>query len=280
METERKKVTIQTLLKLKKEDKKAVFVTAYDYPTACRADRAGVDMILIGDSMGMTVYGHNDTLKMTMDIMLPHSDAVCRAVKYAFVIGDMPYMSYQPSNEEAIKNAAKFISTGCSAVKCEGGIGVIERIKAITSLNILVMGHLGLTPQSTASFGGYKVQAKNDEDIQKLIKDALALQEAGVFSILLEAIPPEAGKKVAEALKIPVYGIGAGPDVDGQLLICHDLLGTFEGKLAGGVCIPKFAKRYTNIGEIEEKAFKQYAEEVRNHIFPSENNNYQMTNGC
>jgi len=274
--SERKKVTIQTLLKLKSEGKKVSFVTSYDYPTACRADRAGIDMILIGDSMGMTVYGYNDTLKMNMDIMIPHADAVSRAVKYAFVVGDMPYMSYQISNEEAIKNAGKFISAGCSAVKCEGGVGVAERIKAITGSGILVMGHLGLTPQSTACFGGYKVQAKNNETISKLIEDAKALQDAGVFSILLEAVPPEAGKKVCEALRIPIYGIGAGPHVDGQLLICHDLLGSFEGKLAGGVCIPKFAKKYAEIGKIEEDAFRKYSEEVKDGKFPGDEHCYKM----
>ncbi len=273
---ERKKVTVNTLLRLKAEGKKTVFVTSYDYPTACRADRAGVDMILVGDSMGMTVYGYNDTLKMNMDIMVPHAEAVARAAKYAFVVGDMPYMSYQPTNELAVINAAKFIAAGCSAVKCEGGLGVCERIKAISDAGILVMGHLGLTPQSTAMFGGYKVQAKNDESILKLIENAVALQEAGAFSILLEAVPPQAGKQVCEALKIPVYGIGAGPDVDGQLLICHDMLGTFEGKLAGGVTVPRFAKRYAEIGKVEEEAFRKYAEEVREGRFPTEEQCYKM----
>jgi 3-methyl-2-oxobutanoate hydroxymethyltransferase len=272
----RKKVTLQSLIKMKEDGKKAVFVTSYDYPTACRADRAGIDMILIGDSMGMTVYGHKDTLKMNMDIMIPHAEAVSSAVKYAFVIGDMPYMSYQPSNEEAVKNAARFISAGCSAVKCEGGSGVCERVKSITNAGILVMGHLGLTPQSMALFGGYKVQAREDSQIERLIEEALTLQEAGVFSILLEAVPPEAGKRVVEKLRIPIYGIGAGPYVDGQLLICHDLLGSFEGELSNGVKIPRFARKYGNIGELEEIAFRQYAEEVRNGKFPSEENFYKM----
>ncbi len=276
--SERKKITINTLLKLKADGKKAVFITAYDYPTACRADRALVDMILVGDSMGMTVYGYDNTLKMNMNIMIPHAEAVCRAAKYAFVIGDMPYMSYQPSNELAVINAARFIASGCSAVKCEGGTGVCARIKAIGDAGILVMGHLGLTPQSTAMFGGYKVQAKNEKAIDKLIENAIALQEAGAFSILLEAIPPEAGKKVCETLKIPVYGIGAGPYIDGQLLICHDMLGTFEGKLAGGVNVPRFAKKFAEIGKIEEEAFKKYAEEVREGKFPSEEHCYKMDN--
>ena len=229
--------------------------------------------------MGMTIFGYNDTLKMNMDIMMPHAEAVCRAVKHAFVVGDMPYMSYQPSNEEAVKNAAKFIASGCSAVKCEGGIGIIDRIKAISDAGILVMGHLGLTPQSIAAFGGYRVQGKNEGAIEKLIEDAVALQEAGAFSILLEAVPPEAGKKVCEALKIPIYGIGAGPYVDGQLLICHDLLGTFEGKLTGGIGIPRFAKRYAEIGKIEEDAFRKYAEEVREGKFPDREHCYKME-GC
>jgi 3-methyl-2-oxobutanoate hydroxymethyltransferase len=276
MDETRKKISIQTLLKLKKNNIKTVFVTSYDYPTACRADRALVDMILVGDSMGMTVFGYDNTLPVTMDIMIPHADAVCRAVKYAFVIGDMPYMSYQPSDEIAVLNASKFIKAGCSAVKCEGGKGVCSRIKAISDSGILVMGHLGLTPQSMASFGGYKIQAKNNESIDRLIEEARLLKEAGAFSILLEAVPPEAGKRVVESLDIPIYGIGAGPYVDGQLLICHDLLGTFEGKLTNGISIPKFAKRYANIAEIEEQAFKKYAEEVRSGIFPSEENFYKL----
>jgi 3-methyl-2-oxobutanoate hydroxymethyltransferase len=277
MDEERKKVTIQTLMRMKRECVKVSFITSYDFPTAKRVDRAGIDMILVGDSMGMTVLGYDNTLPVSMDIMIVHTEAVCKATKYAFVIGDMPYMSYQPSNRDAIINASRFIRAGCSAVKCEGGKGVAERIRAITNSGILVMGHLGLTPQSMASFGGYKIQGKNEESINRLIEESKVIRDAGAFSILLEAVPPEAGKRIKEALDIPIYGIGAGPYVDGQLLICHDLLGTFEGNLGNNnLNKPKFAKRYAEIGKIEEEAFRLYAKEVRNGKFPSEEHFYSM----
>jgi len=273
----RKKISIRSLIDMKKKKEPIVFVTAYDYPSACRADRAGVDMILVGDSIGMTMFGYDNTLAVTMNLMIPHVEAVCRAVKYAFVVGDMPYMSYQLSNIDAVKNASRFIRAGCSAVKCEGGgKGVTERIKSMVDSGTLVMGHLGLTPQNLAMLGGYTVQWRNKESIDKLVKEAEAVRDAGAFAILLEAVPPEAGKRIADSFKIPIYGIGAGPDVDGQLLIWHDIMGTFEGKLGNGVQIPKFAKRYTNIGELEERALRKYAEEVRNLKFPTGKHCYRM----
>jgi len=273
---ERKKVTINTLLRMKAEHKKAAYVTAYDFPSARRADRAGMDIVLVGDSMGMTVYGFDNTLQMNMDIMIPHADAVARGAKHSFVIGDMPYMSYQLSDLEAVLNASTFIRAGCSAVKCEGGKAVAPRIRAMHNAGILVQGHLGLTPQSTAALGGYTIQARTDDAISRLVGEAKAIEEAGAFSILLEAVPPEAGKKVSAELKIPIYGIGAGPYVDGQLLICHDLLGTYEGKLSGNIKIPKFAKKYAELGKLEEEAFRRYIEEVHSGEFPSSEHFYKM----
>lgn len=272
---ERKKVTLHTLLKKKEREEPVVFITAYDYPTAKRADRAGVDMILIGDSLGMTVLGYQTTIPVTMDVMIPHAEAVANATQYAFVVGDMPYMSYQTSDKDAIINASRFIKAGCSAVKCEGGKSMTPRIKAMVDSGTLVMGHLGLTPQSMAAQGGYKVQAKNQDQIKRLEEEVLAIKEAGVFSVLLEAVPPEAGRIIKEAAEIPVYGIGAGQYVDGQLLIWHDIMGTFEGKI-GKSNIPRFAKRYAEIGRLEEEAVRAYAQEVRDKKFPSEEHAYKM----
>lgn len=268
---ERKKVSVLTLRKMKAEGKKAAYITSYDYPLALLADRAGIDMILVGDSLGMTTLGFKTTLPVTMDDMIRHASAVTRAAKYAFVIGDMPYMSYQPSEKDAIKNAGRFISeASCDAVKCEGGKRIASRVKAMVDAGILVQGHLGLTPQNMGQLGGYRVQGKTKESYEILLEDALALQEAGAFSILLEAIPAETAEKIKSALKIPVYGIGAGDKVDGQLVIIHDMIGLFEE------FTPKFVKRYCEAGKTIEKALEQYCKDVRTGAFPKKEHFYDI----
>lgn len=265
------KVTVSTLATLKARKQPAVFVTAYDYPTATFAERAGVDMILVGDSAAMTMLGHPNTLGVTVDDMLVFIKAVTRATKRTFVVGDLPFLSYQPSDETAILNAGRFIAAGCDAVKCEGGQRVASRVRAMVDAGICVMGHLGLTPQNMAQLGGYKVQGKSRAAVDKLVDDALALQEAGAFAILLEAMPPEAGAYIRERLDILVYGIGAGPHVDGQLVICHDILGTFVGDIA-----PKFVKQYGQIGANIQSVFAQYAEDVRSGAFPAPEHCYPL----
>lgn len=269
---ERKKVNIFTLQKMKQEGKKAVYITSYDYPFALLADRAGVDMILVGDSLGMTTLGYKTTLPVTMEDMIRHASAVVRAAKYAFVIGDMPYMSYQPSDRDAVINAGRFISeAGCVAVKCEGGRRIVSRVRAMVDSGILVQGHLGLTPQNLAQLGGYRVQGRTKESYEYLLKDALALQDAGAFSILLEAMPSETAEKIKNHLKIPVYGIGAGDKVDGQLVIIHDLVGLFEEFK------PKFVKRYCEAGNLIENALLEYCNDVRTGAFPQKEHFYEIT---
>ncbi len=262
------KKTILTLNKHKKEGTKTVLVTAYDYPQAVIADGAGVDAILVGDSLGMTTLGYKSTIPVTMDDMIRHAEAVKRGTNNAFLIGDMPYMSYQISNEDAIKNAGRFIIAGMDMVKVEGDM--IERIKAIADAGIMVMSHLGLTPHTRAKLGGYRVQGKTKEAAEIILDQAIQLQEAGCSALLLEAVPAEVGAIISAKLSIPVYGIGGGDKVDGQLVIFHDLMGLFwEFK-------SKFVKRYCEAGKIMQDALKEYANEVRNNIFPSEDNFYKI----
>ena len=259
-----RKVTTATLAALRARGERAVFLTAYDYPTAVFADRAGVDMLLVGDSAAMTMLGHPSTVSITMDEMLVFARAVCRGAGRAFVVGDLPFLSYQVSDEEAIRNAGAFVAAGCDAVKCEGGARVARRVRAMTDAGIAVMGHLGLTPQSQAQLGGYRVQGKTAAAVQRLADDARALEEAGAFAVLLEALPPEAAAAIREQVSILVYGIGAGPHVDGQLLISHDLRGNFVGDIR-----PRFVRRYAEIGAEIERAFRAYAGDVRRGAFPA-----------
>jgi 3-methyl-2-oxobutanoate hydroxymethyltransferase len=266
-----RKVTVATLEALRAKDKRAVFVTAYDYPTATFADRAGVDMLLVGDSVAMTLLGYPNTLGVGMDEMIVFARAVVRGARRAFIVGDLPFLSYQVSDEEAVRNAGAFITAGCDAVKCEGGVRVARRVRAMTDAGIAVMGHLGLTPQSLGQQGGYRVQGKTLDAVERIVADAIALQDAGVFSILLEAVPGEAAAYVREQLKVLVYGIGAGPHVDGQLVISHDILGNFVGDIR-----PKFVKRYANLDADIEHAFKQYADDVRSGAFPSAEHCYAI----
>ena len=258
------KVTTETLRALKARGEKAVFLTAYDFPTATFADRAGADMLLVGDSAANTVLGLRSTVEIGMPEMLIFAAAVSRAAKRAFVIGDLPFLSYQPSDETAVLNAGAFITKGCDAVKCEGGRRVAARVRAMADAGIAVMGHLGLTPQSLGPLGGYRVQGKTRSAAQRIREDAVALEEAGAFALLLEAIPPDAAAFIREGVSVPVYGIGAGPHLDGQLVISHDLLGSFVGEIA-----PRFVRRYANLGAITEQAFRSYADDVRNGRFPA-----------
>jgi 3-methyl-2-oxobutanoate hydroxymethyltransferase len=268
-----KKVTIATLAGLKARQQKAVFITAYDYPTAVFADRAGADMLLVGDSAAMTMLGHPNTLGIGLDEMLVFARAVSRGAKRAFVVGDMPFLSYQPSDEVAVRSAGAFIgSAACDAVKCEGGVRIANRVRAMTDAGIAVMGHLGLTPQSLAQLGGYRVQGKTRADAERLVDDALALQEAGAFAILLEAMPAETAALVREKVDILIYGIGAGPHVDGQLVISHDILGSFVGDIA-----PKFVKRYAEVGREIERAISEYAADVRSGRFPGPEHCYTIS---
>jgi len=265
---DRNKVTILKLRRQKREKIPTVMTTAYDYPQARIADGAGVDAILVGDSLGMTTLGHKTTIPVTMDQMISSCEAVAKGAKKAFLIGDMPYMSYQVSDEEAVYNAGRFVKAGMDCVKVEGAM--TDRIKAIADSGIMVMSHLGLTPHTRAKLGGYRVQGKTAKQAEIILEQAKALQEAGCSFLLLEGMPRESADMITQALDIPVYGIGAGDKVNGQLVIFHDLMGLFwEFK-------SKFVKRYCEAGQIMQSALKQYADEVRNGEFPSEENFYAI----
>jgi 3-methyl-2-oxobutanoate hydroxymethyltransferase len=262
--------TVEDFLKKKRQGKKITLLTAYDFPFARIVDEAGIDAILVGDSVGMVVQGLDNTLPVTMEEMVYHTKLVSRAVESAMVIGDMPFMSYQPSVEVAIRNGGRFLKEAdASAVKVEGGSEVAEHIHAMTRSDIPVMAHIGLTPQSIHRMGGYKVQGRNEETARKLIEEAHILEDAGAFSIVLEAIPMELARRITEELTIPTIGIGAGPHCDGQVLVLHDVLGLFER------FIPKFVKRYTNLKEEALRAIKVYKEEVEKGVFPSEEHGFK-----
>jgi 3-methyl-2-oxobutanoate hydroxymethyltransferase len=268
------KITAQFLRNKVASGEKLAMMTAYDYPLARLEEQAGMDIILCGDSVAMTVYGQENTLGMDMDVMVRHAQAVRRGAPVSFVVGDMPYMSYQVSKEEAIRNAARFLAeAGCDAVKLEGGRAVAETVAQMVGATIPVMGHLGLTPQSMAQLGGFKSQGRDLESAEKIIEDARLLEEAGICLLLLEAVPPEVGKIVTERAKIPVIGIGAGPHVDGQLLIVHDVLGFYSP------FVPKFVKKYADLDEVISKAFAAYVADVRQGQFPAEEHCYKLKQG-
>ncbi|MEW6217685.1 MAG: 3-methyl-2-oxobutanoate hydroxymethyltransferase [Candidatus Bipolaricaulota bacterium] len=270
----RERVTIPFLYEKKARGEKITMLTCYDYPTAVLQEKAGVDIILVGDSLAMTVLGYQSTLPATMDVMIVHAEAVRRGAPGAFVIGDMPYMSYQVSKEEAIRNAGRFVAeAGCDAVKLEGGRNVAEVVEALTRATVPVMGHLGLTPQSIAQLGGFKAQGRDAEAALQVIEYARVIEEAGAFAILLEAVPPEVGRIITERARIPIISIGAGPYCDGQLLIVHDMLGFFEA------FTPKFVKKYANLGEIMLAAFREYIEDVMAGRFPAPEHCYTMRAG-
>ena len=273
-EVERRKIDIPYLYKKKEQGEKISWLTAYDYPTALYEDRAGIEMILVGDSGVMTMLGHKTTLPATMDQMIWMTQAVTRAVKYAFVVGDMPYMSYQVSKEEAIRNAGRFMAEcGADAVKMEGGAPVADILSAMVKAGIPVMGHIGMTPQFAAQLGGYKRQGRDAEAARKLIQDAKTLEEAGAFAILLEAMPARVAGLITKDMKIPAYSVGAGPECDGQLLIVHDILGLFE------LFKPKFVKRYAQLGEEMVEAFTKYKAEVKAGEFPQPEHCYNIPEG-
>jgi 3-methyl-2-oxobutanoate hydroxymethyltransferase len=260
--------------RMKRASEKITWITAYDYPTAQFAEAAGMDMILVGDSLGMCVYGYPGTVPVTMDQCIVHCEAVRRGALNTFVIGDMPFMSYQSSVEKAIENAGRFLKeASVDAVKLEGGKRVLPMIRGILDAGIVVVGHIGLTPQSSGQLGGHKAQGRTVESARALIEDALVLQEAGIHLLLLEAVPPEVGQFITQRLAIPVLSIGAGMHCDGQLLIVSDLIGQFQA------FTPKFVKRYCNVAEIVTKAMKEYCDDVRSGRFPADEQCYHMLDG-
>lgn len=266
-----KKKSVLDFIQMKKDGQKVAWVTAYDFPMASFAEQAGVDMILVGDSLGMVVLGYQGTVPVTMEDCISHCKAVRRGASNTWVIGDMPFGSYQTSDEEAVKNAIRFHKEAdVDAVKLEGGVRVASRIKAITDAGMLVMGHIGLTPQSSGQLGGFRATGRDVKTARALIEDALAVQEAGAYALLVEAVPPELTAFLAQKLDIPVYSIGAGAPCDGQLLICGDMLGMFQA------FTPKFVKKYANVADIVIKAFQEYIEDVKNGRFPGEEHVYHI----
>lgn len=267
----RNKVTSLKLQEMKQRGEVITMLTAYDYPTALAMDQVGIDVILVGDSLGMVVLGYPNTLAVTMDEMVHHCKAVARGASWALLVGDMPFMSYQASVPEAVRNAGRFLQEGgMDAVKLEGGRERLDAVRAIVGAGIPVMGHLGLTPQSVHQLGGFRPQGRSVAAAHRLLEDALLLQEAGCFSLVLESIPARLGALVSERLHIPTIGIGAGPGCDGQVLVTHDLLGLFER------FTPKFVKRYAELNAEMKRAFTAYADEVCRRVFPAEQHTVEM----
>lgn len=267
----RKKVTTLTFRQKKERGEPITMLTAYDYPTALAVDHAGVDSILVGDSLAMVVLGYENTLSVTMDDMLHHARAVARGAKSAMLIGDMPFMSYQVSVEEATRNAGRFLQQGgMDAVKLEGGRERVEAIRSITGAGIPVMGHLGLTPQSMNQLGGFRAQGKTARAAKRLVEDALLLEEAGAFSIVLESVPARLATLISKKLSIPTIGIGAGVGCDGQVLVTHDLLGLFDR------FTPRFVKKYANFHNEMHKAFTEYIDDVETKRFPAPEHTVEM----
>ncbi len=266
-----KKITVLDIRDAKKTGRPLVMVTAYDYPFGLMADEAGVDIVLVGDSLGMVVMGLDGTVEVTMENMIHHIRAVMRGCKGPLVVGDMPFMSYNTSVRDAIINAGRLMKEGgCDVVKLEGGVDFAPTVAAIVKAGIPVQGHIGLTPQTASALGGFKMQGKDVAAARAIIDDARALEDAGVFSIILEAVPAPLGKLVAEAVEVPVIGIGAGPDVDGQVLVTHDMVGLFDK------FVPKFVKQYTQIRPIILEALAEYKKEVRERAFPAAEHSFKM----
>jgi 3-methyl-2-oxobutanoate hydroxymethyltransferase len=261
-------MTIPDFRKRKAEGRKIVVVTAYDALFTRIAEEAGIEVLLVGDSLGMVVQGKKDTLSVTMEDMLYHTGLVAGAAQHALVIADMPFLSYQVSVEEAVRNAGRFLQAGAAAVKLEGGAAVVDRVAAMTRFGIPVMGHLGMTPQSVHQYGGYKVQGKAADQAEVLLNDARALEVAGAFAIVLEAVPAKLAKTITQALAIPTIGIGAGPACDGQVLVLYDLLGLFDEFM------PKFVKPYAHLKADALQALRRYREEVEQGKFPSDSESY------
>ncbi|MFH1665181.1 MAG: 3-methyl-2-oxobutanoate hydroxymethyltransferase [Candidatus Omnitrophota bacterium] len=263
------KVTILDFKRKKSSGEKITMLTAYDCPMAGLVDSAGVDAVLVGDSVGMVVLGYDSTVPVTMDEMIHHSKAVRRGVKRAFLIGDMPFMSYQVSDEDAVRNACRFLKeAGCDAVKIEGGKEAAPRIKAVSSAGIPVLGHIGLTPQSMSKLGGYKVQGRDAESASRLLSDALFLEEVGCFALVLECVPKTLAEKITAKLGIPTIGIGAGARCDGQVLVINDIIGHFRK------FVPKFVKQYAGIDDTILKAIKAFKEDVESGAFPGDEHSF------
>ncbi|MFH1855632.1 MAG: 3-methyl-2-oxobutanoate hydroxymethyltransferase [Candidatus Omnitrophota bacterium] len=268
---EGKKITISDLIKKKQNKEKITMLTAYDYRMAKLVDEVGIDVVLVGDSLGNVLLGYDSTVPVTMTEMLHHTKAVRRGVKNAFLVGDMPFMSYQVSNEQAVENAGRFMKeAGAEAVKVEGAGVIVERVEKIVSAGISVVGHLGLTPQTISKLGGYKVQGKDLETAQEIFNSALALEKAGCFLLVLECVPAALAKIITQNLNIPTIGIGAGLECDGQVLVSHDLLGIVEDFK------PKFAKRYANIASSMRDAFTAFKNEVKTSAFPALEHSFSM----
>ena len=266
------KNTVSTFREQKAKGEKISMLTAYDYSTAKLMDEAGINGILVGDSLGMVVLGYEDTLPVTMEDMIHHTAAVCRGAKNTLVVGDMPFMSYQVSVEEAVYNAGRLMKEGrCQAVKLEGGASVCPQIRAITNASIPVMAHIGLTPQSINAFGGFKVQGKSEEAAKKLLEDAKAVEEAGAFAVVLECVPAKLAELISKSISIPTIGIGAGAGCDGQILVYQDMLGLFSD------FTPKFVKKYANVGEMMTQAFRDYIADVQECSFPAPEHTFAIS---
>ena len=265
------KNTVLTFQQAKENGEKLTMLTAYDYSTAKLMDEAGINGILVGDSLGNVILGYEDTISVTMEDMIHHGAAVARGAKNALVVIDMPFMSYQTSVYDALVNAGRLMKEGRGdAVKLEGGVEVCPQIKAIVDAGIPVCAHIGLTPQSINAFGGFKVQGKSEAAAKKLLEDAKAVEEAGAFAVVIEGVPAKIAALITEQLHIPTIGIGAGKDCDGQVLVYQDMLGMFSD------FTPKFVKRYANIGEVMKEAFQNYIKEVQDGVFPAEENTYKV----
>ena len=265
------KNTAATFAAAKAKGEKLSMLTAYDYSTAKLEDESGINGILVGDSLGNVVLGYEDTVSVTMEDMIHHGAAVARGAKNALVVVDMPFMSYEATVEEAVRNAGRLMKEGrAGAVKLEGGVPVAEQIRAIVKAGIPVMGHIGLTPQSINVFGGFKVQGKSEEAARALLADAKAVEEAGAFAVVIEAVPAALAQMITDAVSIPTIGIGAGAGCDGQILVYQDMLGMFSD------FTPKFVKRYANVGEVMREAFANYAAEVASGAFPTEEHTYKI----
>lgn len=268
---ERRKTTILNIAKKKTQGKPITMLTAYDYSSGLLVDEAGIDLILVGDSLGMVMLGLESTVPVTMEEMLHHCRAVGRGAKYAYLVGDMPFMSYQASIPEAIKNAGRFLKEGMmDAVKLEGGSETGTTVRSIVNAGIPVMGHIGLTPQSASKLGGYRVQGRTSENASRLLEDALVLEDSGCFSVVIEAVPAPVAEQISNRLTIPTIGIGAGPDCDGQVLVYHDVVGLFDR------FTPSFVKQYANVGQIVHDAISAFAQEVRDGGFPTDAHTYAI----
>lgn len=265
------KNTVASLMKMKENKEKISMLTCYDYSTAKLMEKSGINTILVGDSLGNTMLGYKDTLSVTMEDMIHHGAAVVRGCEDIFVVIDMPFMSYQTSVYDAVKNAGRLIKeTGGNAVKLEGGAAVKEQIRAITDAGIPVVAHIGMTPQSVNAFGGFKVQGKSEEKARQILKDAFDVQQAGAFAVVLECVPAKLASLISEKLVIPTIGIGAGEGCDGQVLVWQDMLGLFSDY------VPKFVKHFAKVGEIMVKAFEDYDREVKSGVFPAQEHCFKI----